>query len=159
MEKCMNFEETIYKVIKETIKEYDREKKSDQRDKRLFNTELLMKNYNKLKDHIDKVKDSIDIQFESEDERVLITSITRTKLRTMKMMGYIDSALVILEQRYKEQCEEYKYKAFKLFFIDKKTNEEIQEALSCGKNSPRIWVNTVLEELSVLLWGIEALGI
>lgn len=118
-----------------------------------------MKNYNKLKDHIDHVSDDIDIKFEDKEEEVFITSITRTKLRTIKMMGYIDSALCILEKRFRENCEEYKYKAFELYFMKKRTNEEIQELLSCGKNSPRIWVNAVLDELSVLLWGIEALGI
>ena len=145
-------------LIKEAIKEFKEEEKEKYRNKKLHNTKLLMKNYNNLKDHIEEVSDDLDIEFEDLADEVWITSITRTKLRTMKMMAYIDSALKIVEKKFRTSCEEYKYKAFKLYYIDKKTNEEIQEILSCGKNSPKNWSDLVIEELSLLLWGIEALG-
>ena len=29
--------------------------------------------------------------------------------------------------------------------------------LGCGKNSPNNWSNEIIKELSVLLWGIDAL--
>ena len=145
-------------LIKEAIKEFKEEEKEKQKDRRLHNTRLLMRNYNSLKEHIDKVNGDLDIEVDNVDDEVWITSITRTKLRTMKMMAYIDSALDIIEKRFKSNCEEYKYKAFTLYYIDKKSNEEIQELLDCGKNSPKIWSDLVTSELSLLLWGIEALG-
>lgn len=145
-------------AISKAIREYDREKSMNQRDRRLHNTRLLMRNYNKLKEHIDNVNDDLEIKVDSTDDEVWITSITRTKLRTMKMMAYIDSALSIIKEDMKRNCIEYKYKAFELYFIEEETNEEITEILGCGKNQPRIWSDAVLNELSVLLWGIEALG-
>ena len=145
-------------AISKAIREYDREKSMNQRDRRLHNTRLLMRNYNKLKEHIDNVNDDLEIKVDSTDDEVWITSITRTKLRTMKMMAYIDSALVIIKEDMRRNCIEYKYKAFELYFIEEKTNEEITEMLGCGKNQPRIWSDAALNELSVLLWGIEALG-
>lgn len=158
-ENIMSIDEYIKKAAKEAIKEFDKEKSVNQRDKRLHNTRLLMKHYNKLKDHIDNVNDDLEIELVNEDEEVWIASITRTKLRTMKMMAYIDSALRILDKRFRQNCEEYKYKAFKLYYLDEKNNEEIQTLLGCGKNSPKTWSDLVMEELSLLLWGIEALGI
>lgn len=157
-EKAINLDETIKRVAKEAIREYDIEKSNIQKDRRLHNTRLLMRNYNKLKDHIDNVNDDLEVDVDNTEDEVWISSITRTKLRTMKMMAYIDSALKILEKRFRQSCEEYKYKAFTLYYIDEKTNEEIQSLLGCGKNSPKTWSDLVTEELSLLLWGIEALG-
>ena len=145
-------------LIKEALKEFKEEENQKQRDRRLHNTKLLMRNYNRLKDHMDKVSGDLDIEFDNEADEIWISSIVRTKLRTMKMMSYIDSALNIIEKSFRSNCEEYKFKAFTLYYIDKKTNDEIQELLRCGKNSPKNWSDLVAEELSLLLWGIEALG-
>ena len=35
------------------------------------------------------------------------------------------------------------------------TPEEIAEELETGKNTPRRWVTAIINELSVLLWGID----
>lgn len=166
MKDKIDIDQTINKAVKEAIREYDKEKRMSQRDKRLHNTRLLMKNYNRLKEHVENVNDDIEkanekikLDFDSKDDEIWITSIIRTKLRTMKMMAYIDSALKILENKFNQDCEDYKYKAFKFHYMGNKTNEEIQEILGCGKNSPKKWSDSVMEELSLLLWGIEALGI
>jgi len=158
----VNIDQAINKAVREAIREYDKEKRMSQRDKR----RLLMKNYNSLKEHIENVSDDIEkanedikLDFDSKDDEIWITSIIRTKLRTMKMMAYIDSALKILENKFNQDCEDYKYKAFKFYYMNNKTNEEIQELLGCVKNSPKKWSDSAMEELSLLLWGIEVLGI
>lgn len=74
------------------------------------------------------------------------------------MMAYVDSALKILKRRFRKECIEYKYRAFEMYYIEEKSNEEIIGTLKCGKNQPKIWSDLVLNELSTLLWGIEALG-
>ncbi|WP_434304184.1 hypothetical protein [Clostridium botulinum] len=154
----INIDEVIIKATKVAIKEYDKEKSITQKDRRLHNTRLLMKNYNKLKEHIENVNGDLEIEVDSVDDEVWITSITRTKLRTMKMMAYVDSALKISKRRFRKECIEYKYRAFEMYYIEEKTNEEIIGTLKCGKNQPKIWSDLVLNELSTLLWGIEALG-
>ena len=75
------------------------------------------------------------------------------------MMAYVESALDILKKSFRKGCIEYKYRAFEMYYIEEKTNEEIIGFLKCGKNQPKIWSDLVLNELSTLLWGIEALGI
>lgn len=159
MENQIGIDDVNKVLIKEILKEYDKEKKLSQKDRRLHNTRLLMKNYNKLKNHLDDVQDELSLDCEDTEDEIWISSITRTKLRTMKMMAYIDSALNILEKNFRKQCQEYKYKAFELYYLKEMRNEQIQEKLGCGKNSPKIWSDEVTNELSILLWGIEALGI
>ncbi|KOA76609.1 hypothetical protein ADU78_05870 [Clostridium botulinum] len=159
-----NVNEIINQAVVVAIRKFDKEKKEEQRDKRLHNTRLLMKHYNTLRDHVDNVNTDdklIDYLEEEEEEvnnRTFIVSVCRTKMRTAKMLGFVDSALSIVKDKFEKNCEEYKYKAFELYYFEKMTNEEIQKELNCGKNSPKKWSDLVIEELSLLLWGIEALG-
>lgn len=164
MKNEIDINEIINKATKNAIKEYDKEKRTEQKDKRLHNTKLLMKNYTKLKAHVESISDKIsNLNTEIDDiedlaDKAWIMSITRTKLRTMKMMAYVDNALAIIKEDMIKNCMEYKYKAFELYFIEEKNHEEISESLGCGKNQPKIWSDLVLDKLSILLWGIEALG-
>ena len=86
-------------------------------------------------------------------------SIARSKTRTAKMIEYIDAALINLKTKFIEKGEFEKYRSFEMFFIEGKTSEDIQEEFNCGKNTPKRWNDIVTRELSVLLWGIDALGI
>lgn len=151
------------KEIKELAKEVIKELAKQQKDKRLHNTRLLMKNYNTLKNHLENVNEDIkefelEVEMDSKDN-IWIMSIARSKMRTAKMIGYLESAMYITKDKFNKNYESEKYRAFELYYIDKKTNEEIQEELNCGKNSPKKWSDLIIEELNVLLWGIDALGI
>lgn len=164
----INVDETIIKAVREAIKEFDEKKKLEQKDKRLHNTRLLMRHYNVLKDHVEKVDDKnykyniledLDETDIAMRDKIWLESMFRTKIRTMKMLAYIDSALVVLKEKYIKNCEEYKFKAFELCYFKELSNEEIMSKLNCGKNSPKKWTEMVMQDLSLLLWGIDALGI
>ena len=47
------------------------------------------------------------------------------------------------------------YKAFEMYFMQGMDYAEIAEQLDTGKNTPRRWVTGIINELSVLLWGID----
>lgn len=151
----------IAKEMEEEKLKQEKLKQKKKKKKVLHNTKLLMKNYNCLKAHIDKVVDKDKIKWEYDDkveeEVILISSITRTKLRTAKMLAYIDSALKIVEQNLTKNNEKYKFIAFKKLYFSKNTIEEIAFELNCGNNSVRRWNDYVIEELSLLLWGIDSL--
>lgn len=162
----VNIDEIINKAAKAAVKEYASEQKNKNVDKRLHNTWLLMKNYNILKEHINNISDDVDesdmemnFLIDDEKEEVWLRSVTRTKMRTIKMMSYLDSALSTVEKRYKKNKEESKYKAFKMYYLDNLTNEDIAEKLNCSKNIPKKWSDIILRDLSILLWGIEALNL
>ena len=158
MSKVLKEMDIIKNLAKEVITEMKLQESEKQKKKVLHNTELLMKNYTKFKDHIDRVDDSIEYDTEIEEDIVFISSITRTKLRTAKMIAYIDSALEIIRKNMINSGEEYKYSAFCMYYLESQTNEDIMEKYNCGKNTPKRWRDYIITELSVLLWGIEALG-
>ncbi|CEQ00538.1 MAG: hypothetical protein ACLT0R_16430 [Paraclostridium sordellii] len=155
----------IKNIAKEIAKEAVQELIGEQKDKRLHNTRLLVKNYLALKKHVENVKDDIKIDLNLLEEEnckinnIWIMSIARSKTRTSKMIAYLESAIDIVENEFKQSKEEYKYKAFKLYYIENEIYSDIVAELGCSPNSPRKWANMVIERLNVLLWGIDALGI
>lgn len=155
----------IKKLAKEAALEAIKEIMYQNTDKRLHNTRLLMRNYNNLKEHIKSKEDKVEIIVNINDEAELksdyvwLESVVRSKTRTAKMMKYVDDKIKYLENKYKEKQEYEKFRAFELKFIEEKTNEEIREELNCGTNMPKRWTDIIIKELSILLWGIDAIGI
>nr|WP_235694980.1 sigma-70 region 4 domain-containing protein [Clostridioides difficile] len=50
-----------------------------------------------------------------------------------------------------------KYRALELYYCDEKTYEEIAEILNCGVVTSRRWINEMVKELGVYLFGIDGL--
>lgn len=163
MKNSVNIDELVKKAAKEAAKEAIIQNNQEQRDRRFHNTRILMKNYNKLKDHVDNVREDYSydgfFEYDDVDDRVWLTSIARTKIRTMQMLAYVDNALQLIKSKMEAESIGYKYRAFELYYFDEKSNEEISNMLGCGHNQPKRWSDLVLDELSVYLWGIEALGL
>lgn len=157
--------EEIKVLAKEVAREALKEIMFEGKDKRLHNTRLLMKNYNILKKHITNKDGYVEIkvdfgnEFNIDVDYMWLESVARSKSRTAKMMKYVDDKIIYLHNKFKEKGEAEKYRAFEMFFIEEKTNEDIQEELNCSKNMPKKWSDIVIKELSVLLWGIDALDI
>ena len=155
----------IKRLAKEAALEAIKEIMYQNTDKRLHNTRLLMRNYNNLKEHIKSKEDKVEIIVNIDDEinlksdYVWLESVVRSKTRTAKMMKYVDDKIKYLENKYKEKQEYEKFRAFELKFIEEKTNEEIRGELNCGINMPKRWTDIIIKELSILLWGIDAIGI
>ncbi|WP_195948135.1 hypothetical protein [Paraclostridium bifermentans] len=160
-------EDLIKNMAKKVAKEALFEIANKGKNRRLHNTKLLMKNYNVLKEHMKGNGENIKVEFKSIDEEnpymkvefMWLESIARSKARTANLLKYIDDKLDYLEKKFIENKEHEKYKTFEMFFIQEMTSEDIQEIMNCGKNSPKIWCDKVIKELSVLLWGIDALHI
>lgn len=157
--------DVLTKLSKEVAKEALFEIENKGKDRRLHNTRLLMKNYNILKKHIDGNNEGIKIKFEHIDEEnpymkvefMWLESIVKSKARTATILKYIDDKLDYLKNKFVENEEYEKYRAFEMFFIEEETNEKIQEELHCSKNMPKKWSDKVIKQLSILLWGIDAL--
>lgn len=153
-------------IIKEVVKEIRREEREKKNKEIYHNTRLLMKNYNSLKVHGEKSKDSIealegqniDISNLNEDE-IYILSIKRSKAKTLIMIAHIDFALDALKKRQYNLYQSEKYEALKLYYIKEKTYENIAECLNCSVISVRRWINEMIKELSVFLFGVEGLKI
>lgn len=148
----------IKELAKEVIEEIEIKKKKEKRNKRLHNTKLLMNNYNALKAQVGKIeKTNIEYECEDEEEVVFIESITRTRLRTITMLGYIERALKIVKQDYRKKSEKFKILAFEKYYFDKKQIEEISKDCNCSISSARRYIDCVIDDLSLLLWGVDSL--
>lgn len=160
-------------IRKQLKREILKDIKREREKKILHNTYVLMKNYNKFKQHIkinnkskisnvDEYLNDIELNMEEieldlADEK-FIKSILKSKIRTATMISFIDEALAIVKKEYKSKRKEEKYKAFEMFFMKENSNKEISEKLYCSINTPKKWSNEVLKDLSLLLWGIDALN-
>lgn len=86
-----------------------------------------------------------------------LESVAKSKARTIEMMQYIDSKIkyLIYEWESKEQSEVID--SFIMYYIEEKSDNEIREKYNCGANTPKRWRDKILKELSILLWGIDAI--
>ncbi|WP_270943194.1 sigma factor-like helix-turn-helix DNA-binding protein [Romboutsia lituseburensis] len=158
--------EDVKNIVKEVVKEIKEEEEKKKKQGVLHNTRLLMRNYNDLKKHYDKAKSDIkdiddkDINIKDIDEDELyILSIKRSRIKTLIMISHIDFALGALRDKQKQLGTIEKFTALKLYYLDNKTYEEIAEKLNCSVISSRRWVKDMIKEMSVFLFGIDALKI
>lgn len=161
MEKEINYEAVIKRAAKEAVKEYKESEKVENKENLLHNTRLLMTYYNDLKIHAEKGIDSLKFAINGGDygsltaDEIYILSIKQSKARTLIMIAHIDLALKELKKKQlREGCVE-KYFALEMYFLKKLRYEDIQEKLNCSKNTPARWVTEMVQELSLLLFGLE----
>lgn len=152
--------------VKELAIEVMHEINKQKKDKRFHNTKLLMKNYNRLKQHIDTISTEgfrdyfvEEIQDLVDEEGLFLTSVLRTKVRTTQMLSCIDIALEALEEEYNNANKSDVYDAFYMHFIENKTYEQIAQQLYTSKSTVQRGVTEVLKKLNVLLWGVDSFGI
>lgn len=149
-------EDIITAAVAAGIKQYREERKEEIRANKYHDTYTLMKKYKSAKYHADNaISDSaqLDSEFFGRDEH--LDSVRHTRAQTMLMLAHIDSVLTEMKRRREEQGREIEYTAFKMYFIDGVDYAEIAEKLNTGKNTPRRWISSIIDEMSTLLWGYE----
>lgn len=160
-------EVTVDSIIEKTIEKYEKRKEKQRKEWGLKRTIQLMKSYSRLRAHIkygisnmDDLQKVVDIDLKLNDcDDLFIMSILQSKFKTEMMMTHIQIALRLLKE---EQCREgtlYKYKAFEMHYVDEevKSYEYICGELGCGKNSPKLWCDDMMNKLSEYLWGLEGI--
>lgn len=160
----VNIDETIKKAAKEAIKEFDKEKKEENRKKVFHNTRLLLRHYNDLVSHVNNAIDDVNkLEQDLEDmeeldrDELYILSIKKSKSKTLIMIAHIDMALELLKKKQYKLCSPEKYRALELFYLKEKTYEDVAGKLNCGVVTARRWINEMINELSIYLFGIEGL--
>lgn len=130
---------------------------------RFHNTELLLRHYNSLKAHYDnaidnlqQVQDIVDFEYTDEDE-LYIKSIRRSKSRTLIMIAHINAAVEELEERLVVEGQPEKFMVIREVYFEGKTFAKMAEKLNCSEMTVRRWKNEMIEEISLLLFGIEGL--
>ena len=141
------------------LTELKRQEKQERKKEKYHNTFTLMKCYRDAVFHIENaISDGQQLKLKGmtdEQQRTYLESIRRTRFKTLIMTAHIDKAVEEIERRREAAGRGVEYKAFEMYFMQGMDYAEIAEELDTGKNTPRRWVTGIINELSVLLWGID----
>lgn len=153
------FEQLIQKAAKAAVAEYKRQEEKDKKRDKYHNTFMLLKCYRDAAFHVENaISDGTQLALAGmtdEQQRTYLESVRRSRFKTMIMTAHIDKAVEEMERRRKAAGREVEYKAFEMYFMQGMDYAQIAEELDTGKNTPRRWVTAIINELSVLLWGID----
>lgn len=158
------------------IQEFKRladEKTAYRRDKRYHNTKLLMKHYRDFREHvknsvysddqIDRSRDADDwlnLMDSVADDEIYIKSIMRTRKRTEIIVAHIDTMLDFYKtQGEKDPSKALRYKAIMSIYGQGNTFAETAEQMQIGERYAYRLEQQGIEDLSVLLFGIDGLKI
>lgn len=157
-------DELIDKAVKKAIKEHAKEQKIEKKRKALYNTKLLLKNYEKIKNSIEEaiseVRQLEEQPFDCADEDdVYIASIRRSKLKSLIVVSHIDSALERVKQDCVRKNVPEKYDAFLSCFIENMSYDEAALYYHSSKTSISRWVNEITKEVSIQLFGVDGIDL
>lgn len=125
----------------------------DEYDARYHDVNLLMKNYRKLKAHYSNVS----------PETLEVSSICSMRHKTGLMMSHVDKMLTAYEALCRDAVnpdEARRWEALYLRYIDEEriSVDDIAERLCIDKRTFYRDINRAMEDMAVLLFGIEAIG-
>ena len=151
--------ELMQKQAKAAITELKRQEKQERKKEKYHNTFTLMKRYRDAVFHIENaISDGQQLELKGmtdEQQRTYLESIRRTRFKTLIMTAHIDKAVEEIERRRKAADREVEYKAFEMYFMQGMDYAKIAEELDTGNSTPRRWITAIINELSVLLWGMD----
>jgi hypothetical protein len=146
-------------AAKAGVAEYKKQETKEKKRDKYHDTFSLMKCYRDAVFHKENaISEGTQLELKEmteEQQAMYLRSIRRTRFKTMLMLDHIDKAIEEVERRRKAEGRELEYKAFEMYFMQGVDYQLIAEELDTGKNTPRRWVTAIINELSVLLWGIE----
>lgn len=156
----INANEVAEEAARNALKKFRQEERDRKKKTRLYNTELLLRKYNDLKEHIQEAVSSyseiVDPEFdkpaELDDFDVYIYSIGRCKFRSAVMLTHIDVCLKWLEYEHPD-----KYVIIDDFYFKGKSIEDIADSLHISIATAHRWKKEMVEILSVKLFGLEGL--
>lgn len=125
-------------------------------------TYLYLENYNEMQRYIKEAVSEVSQVGDSDlynisAERAFLKSIRECKAETVILFEHINRSMDALQKEAEAAGEEYKFDALRMRYIEGKTYEDIREKHNCGKNAPKTWCRTMIERLSIKLFGAKAI--
>lgn len=169
-----NVQEIATAAAIEALKLQKNEERMRVRRNRFHNTELLLKNYLGLMEHYQNAVDSFSETHEGAElfnlenvdmDDIIIQSIRRSKIRTKVMINQIDTCMELLRVKINAKGQPERYEVIhKLYLEPSKSSMQWTERIQvvaaeipCGEASVRRWKNDMINELSILLFGVDGL--
>ncbi len=156
-------EQLVKSAALEAVQLYEKSQKKCNRTRVFHNAKKLMENYNRI--HQGVVEGVSELSYlegrshleSSSEEDMYINSILKSKLRSIVIIAHLDKCMKLLKEEQKRKNAPEKFEAFKLYYLDNVTQEEIAEILHSTDRTVRRWVSEVTEILSVYLFGADAI--
>lgn len=156
-------EQLVKSAALEAVQLYEKSQKKCNRTKVFHNAKKLMENYNRI--HQGVMEGVPEISYlegrsnleKSSEEDMYINSILKSKLRSIVMISHLDKCMKLLKEEQIRKNAPEKFEAFKLYYLDNVTQEEIAEILHSTDRTVRRWISEVTEILSVYLFGADAI--
>lgn len=152
-------------AAKTAIKELRKEEAKEKKKIKYHDTFSLMRCYRDAVFHIENaVSEGAQLELEGmteEQQETYLRSVRRTRFKTLLMTANIDKAIDEMAKRRKAAGREVEYQVFDMYFMQGMSYEQIIDQVEkdtgerLGKNTPRRWVTGIINEMSVLLWGLE----
>lgn len=125
-------------------------------------TYLYLENYREMERYInDAVSEVSQIpdmdKYNISAEKAFLQSIKECKAETIILFYHLKKALTSLKEDAEAAGELYKYEALEEIYIKGRTYEDIARENNCGKNSPKRWCKSMVQKLSVKLFGARAI--
>jgi DNA-directed RNA polymerase specialized sigma24 family protein len=147
----------------EAVKEFEKSQKKNARAKVFQNARKLMENYNRISRSVqESISELSDVDDGEELEKlsaedIYINSIIKSKLRSIVMIAHIDKCLGLLEEEMNEKDSPAKYLAFRYYYLDGMTYEQMTEEYGYAERTARRWIADGTVILSVYLFGSDAI--
>jgi hypothetical protein len=155
--------EIITATVLQEHRKQSNKMKREEKSRNLRNTELLLKNYIKLKDLCDEtIQEAIPDDYPDFSlESLTLESLSIYRKKTFQMMNHVDKMLIAYEWNSKKGSieEQRRFKVLKLRYIseDRLTVKEIVELHNIDQSTVYRDTKQAIKDMSVLLFGIDAI--
>lgn len=176
----LSYEEAVKIGIREGIKyikEQEYHKTTKRYDRRLRNTRLLLKHYRNLKAHNSIAENTtvrvcnenaIDVLDDIEsiaDEEQYVQALSRTKIRTLIIVGHINKAMLYYRAicKAEDKLKERRYNIISYMYLEPSEDDVVpsyeEAAEHFGLNVKTIGrdIRLAIEDLSILFFGIDGI--
>ncbi len=163
-------QENNIEIAQRAVRNFVKDEKEKRKNKYLRNTKLLLRHYNEFQAHANNsitcMKDlknfedylPVETNFNNFDEDVYISSIIRSKTRTILILSHIDCHLKQLEKLAIKKGIFHKYQMLHDHYINGKTQERIASQNDCYTAQVSKWINEMIIILNKLLFGIDTIN-
>lgn len=152
-------------AAKTAIKELRKEEAKEKKRNKYHDTFSLMRCYRDAVFHIENAVSEgaqLDLaDMTEEQQETYLRSVRRTRFKTLLITANIDKAIDEMSRRRQAAGRNIEYQVFDMYFMQGMSYDQIIDQIEqdtgerLGKNTPRRWVTGIINEMSVLLWGLE----
>lgn len=121
-----------------------------------------LENYREMERYINEaVSEASQVQdiskYNVSEENAYLQTVRECRAQTIILFEHLNKALASLKKDSAAAGEGYKYDVLESVYVKGETYESIVRKTGCGKNSPKKWCKTMIERLSIKLFGAKAI--